>query len=168
MTMGKSSPGRFFPAACSRGTAERSTAFPGTGFPEGFLHRPRPEERPSFKKRRSKNGTGSPRARGEDAPGLIFPFPERVYLPSVQGFRITAAQTEALSCCGSSMSFTCSMMVPTSSRLEQSLAFWRARKEGSLSSSLQTCKPSEQASTASPGCRSRGMALMSTSSMAPP
>ena len=46
--MGKSSPGRFFPAACSRGTAERSTAFPGTGFPEGFLHRPRPEERPSF------------------------------------------------------------------------------------------------------------------------
>ena len=101
--MGKSSPGRFFPAACSRGTAERSTALPGTGLSEGFLHRPRPEERPSFKKRRSKNGTGSPRARGEHAPGLIFPLPERVYLPSVQGFRITAALGDTFATAGDAL-----------------------------------------------------------------
>ncbi len=36
---------------------------------------------------------------------------------------MTAAQTEALSCWGSSISFTCSIMIPTSSLLEQSLAF---------------------------------------------
>lgn len=121
--MGKSFPDRFFSGVCSSRRAEYSTVFTNFGDSGGSLCRSHPGGRKALLKAAQQKERRAPRVPGGHAPASPFPLPEQVYLPFALDFRITAAQTEALSCWGSSMSFTCSMMVPTSSRLEQSLAF---------------------------------------------